>query len=236
LLFFLLCSYLCTLPDFGLAKHCDSVATRGIGTPDYMSPEMVSPPPADASSAPGAARYDPRAVDAWALGVTLYLLVTGKYPFEDPAKPGSVAHTLRRIREGLMRPLPMDVSPECASLIYGLLTSDPAGRLTIEEAMRHRWIARHCPHVIATWDSAAGDAAAGPLAAMALSSGTPPRSGGAAPIHHMHHHQAPPLVPPPPPPTLHFVPPHAQQQQGSGAYLVPVLANPAAGPTSPPAR
>ena len=27
-------------------------------------------------------RYNPRAVDVWALGVMLYLLVTGIYPFE----------------------------------------------------------------------------------------------------------------------------------------------------------
>ena len=27
-------------------------------------------------------RYNPRAVDVWALGVMLYLLVTGMYPFE----------------------------------------------------------------------------------------------------------------------------------------------------------
>lgn len=27
-------------------------------------------------------RYDPRAVDVWALGVMLFLLVTGTYPFE----------------------------------------------------------------------------------------------------------------------------------------------------------
>ena len=35
-------------------------------------------------------RYDPRAVDVWALGVMLYLLVTGTYPFEVCRIPSSI--------------------------------------------------------------------------------------------------------------------------------------------------
>lgn len=29
------------LIDFGLSKHLDSVATLGVGTPDYLAPEMM---------------------------------------------------------------------------------------------------------------------------------------------------------------------------------------------------
>jgi hypothetical protein len=112
------------LIDFGLSKHLESVATLGVGTPDYMPPEMLrsakrptpsfqhlphqagptfappTPPtpaavagPAGPLGAPSgpptyhqqqqqAPPYDAKAVDAWAMGVVLYLLLTGTYPFE----------------------------------------------------------------------------------------------------------------------------------------------------------
>jgi serine/threonine protein kinase len=91
------------LIDFGLSKHLESVATLGVGTPDYMPPEMVrsqvkaqqrsqqmrAAAAAAAASAGSlsphggkAPPYDAKKVDAWAMGVLLYLLVTGTYPFE----------------------------------------------------------------------------------------------------------------------------------------------------------
>ena len=36
----------------------------------------------DQTGRAGPPRYNPRAVDVWALGVMLYLLVTGMYPVE----------------------------------------------------------------------------------------------------------------------------------------------------------
>ena len=32
--------------------------------------------------------YNPEAVDVWAMGVMLYLMLTGTYPFEDLNQPG----------------------------------------------------------------------------------------------------------------------------------------------------
>lgn len=71
------------------------------------------------------------------------LQVTGKYPFEDPQHPNSVAHTLRRIRDGTIRPLPLQVSPDCVSLIYALLAPQPERRPGPADALQHKWIRRH---------------------------------------------------------------------------------------------
>ena len=89
------------LIDFGLTKHIESAMTLGIGTPEYMAPEMISAGPDQPSwysagaggragggghSAEGgehrAPPYDPRKVDTWAMGVLLYVIVAAKYPFQ----------------------------------------------------------------------------------------------------------------------------------------------------------
>lgn len=46
-----------------------------------MSPELLGVVPSTPSPG-GGGKYDARAVDVWAMGVMMYLLVTGVYPFE----------------------------------------------------------------------------------------------------------------------------------------------------------
>ncbi|KAJ9471822.1 Protein kinase domain containing protein [Diplonema papillatum] len=65
------------LGDFGLVKELQGseLATTQVGTPAYMSPEVVERKPYDA------------ACDVWSLGVLLYELAYFRYPFVAPSLP-----------------------------------------------------------------------------------------------------------------------------------------------------
>ena len=58
--------------DFGFAAFCKEGEKLKIfcGTPSYMAPELVRK-----------AEYDGRQVDMWALGVLLFVMLTGTFPF-----------------------------------------------------------------------------------------------------------------------------------------------------------
>ncbi|KAI8470582.1 MAG: kinase-like domain-containing protein [Monoraphidium minutum] len=141
------------LIDFGLAKHLESVKTLGVGTPDYMPPEMLvrgtsaaRPQPSGGGGggeAGGGVRepppYDAAAVDAWACGVLLYLLISGVYPFEDPGS-SSLSRTIQNVLRGTRRPLPPGVSPECAARIDGLLQRDPSRRARLHDLAYDPWL------------------------------------------------------------------------------------------------
>ena len=60
------------LIDFGFATNCQAGHKLSMfcGTPCYMDPDLVNN-----------RKYNGQAVDIWALGVNLYLLVTGGVPF-----------------------------------------------------------------------------------------------------------------------------------------------------------
>jgi serine/threonine protein kinase/tetratricopeptide (TPR) repeat protein/predicted outer membrane lipoprotein len=84
--------------DFGLAKASapralgESVFTQFghfLGTPGYMSPEQL---------APGVHDVDTRA-DVYALGVVLYVLLTGLKPFETRQRHQPLDELLRKLRE-----------------------------------------------------------------------------------------------------------------------------------------
>jgi len=123
--------------DFGLSKHLESAVTLGVGTPDYMAPEMLG---YGSKRQANGDKYDARAVDVWAMGVMLYLMVAGVYPFEDPDHPDNVAHTLQNVRDGRIRPLPAGISNLCADLIAKMLHKKAHRRLTLESVLKHQWL------------------------------------------------------------------------------------------------
>ena len=133
--------------DLGLSKHLSSARTLGTGTPDYMAPELMIGGTAvggggqekEAPQVPGG--YDAALADVWSMGCTLYLMVAGKYPFEDPSRPRDLTAMLRNVQAGKFKPLTETrLSAELQDLVGRMLKPVPSFRITMEELERHPWV------------------------------------------------------------------------------------------------
>ena len=113
------------IADFGFAERTDgfiSLKTQ-CGTPGYVAPEILLGLP-----------YG-KAVDMWAIGVIIYVLLGGYPPFnhEDPQS------TIKADIE--FHPEYWDqVSDDAKDLIRKLLRKDPLERWSAEEALKHPWM------------------------------------------------------------------------------------------------
>ena len=128
------------IADFGLAKAAFSAAggeRPGVGaicgTPSYLAPEIIA-----------GQRYTP-AVDCWAAGVCLYILLSGVVPFNWTDRPGADLRELfERITAGVYSldgPEWEGVSTDAKDLVRGLMCVDVSRRLTAQAALAHRWLA-----------------------------------------------------------------------------------------------
>jgi serine/threonine-protein kinase SRK2 len=122
--------------DFGYSKSVgdgpqDSQPKTRIGTAAYISPEVYH----------GVQPYDGKASDVWACGVVLYVMLVGKYPFQDPEHPGSNHATMWRVLDVAYDP-PPNASPECLDLLAEVFVKEPKQRLTVQGITAHEWFAR----------------------------------------------------------------------------------------------
>lgn len=110
------------LADFGIAVATDAAdearltATGlGLGTPAYMSPEQASGRDVDARA------------DVYALGVTLYEMLTGRVPFEGDVVTILAAHVMRAPPPP--REFVAEIPPTLDALVLEMLAKDPGERV-----------------------------------------------------------------------------------------------------------
>ncbi|TKY55744.1 Serine/threonine-protein kinase SRK2I [Spatholobus suberectus] len=123
--------------DFGYSKssvlHSQPKST--VGTPAYIAPEVLLKQ-----------EYDGKIADVWSCGVTLYVMLVGGYPFEDPNEPKDFRKTIQRILS-VQYSIPdcVQISPECRHLISRIFVFDPAERITMSEIWNHEWFLKNLP-------------------------------------------------------------------------------------------
>ncbi|KAM5178364.1 tribbles homolog 3 [Callospermophilus lateralis] len=93
--------------------------------PAYVGPEILS----------SRASYSGRAADVWSLGVALFTMLAGHYPFQD-TEP---ALLFGKIRRGAFA-LPRGLSAPARCLVRCLLRREPAERLTAPGILLHPWL------------------------------------------------------------------------------------------------
>ncbi len=119
--------YLCY---FILSKQSMSepLATTFLGTRGYLAPEMLQ------------RRNYSKAVDTWALGVIVFVLLCGCLPFDDDST-SIPSDALVRSKFTLRFPRwARNLSPSAKDLLSHLLDVNPASRYSAEDAMDHPWV------------------------------------------------------------------------------------------------
>nr|GLL28332.1 serine/threonine-protein kinase SAPK7-like [Ipomoea trifida]GMC98735.1 serine/threonine-protein kinase SAPK7-like [Ipomoea batatas] len=123
--------------DFGYSKSSvlHSRPKSTVGTPAYIAPEVLS-----------RREYDGKLADVWSCGVTLYVMLVGAYPFEDPDDPKNFRKTISRIMNVQYKiPDYVHISQDCRHLLSRIFVASPSRRITLKDIKNHPWFMKNLP-------------------------------------------------------------------------------------------
>lgn len=121
----------CQITDFGLATFATPLDPRPVGKILYMAPEACIV---------GGAPFDPAKADVWALGVMLFAMIAGQYPFAEPQRRDARFRLLADLGlDYLLAKCDVDTRGKEAivDLLRQLLVVDPAQRPTLAALLHH---------------------------------------------------------------------------------------------------
>ena len=113
--------------DFGTAKIFEKgqQENKYVGSSYYMAPEILN------------RNYDEKC-DLWSIGVILYILLTGRPPFDGNDDEEILQNVKKGVYDKWAYPYPI-LSNQAKDLISKLLQYDPKKRLNAEQALDHPW-------------------------------------------------------------------------------------------------
>ena len=115
------------LIDFGTAKIFEKghQENKYVGSSYYMAPEIIK------------RKYDEKC-DLWSIGVILYILLTGRPPFDGNDDEEILLNVKKGVYDKYSYPYPL-LSANAKNLIDKLLQYDPKKRISAEQALEHPW-------------------------------------------------------------------------------------------------
>jgi len=120
--------------DFGLSKIINdgvSVAKTFVGTPQYWAPEVLEVQRSGGS-------YD-QSADFWSLGAVLFVMLSGKYPFDGKKMP--LEEQIRIAGYNMNTAVWQRISEEAKDLVQNLLKVVPSERYGMAQCVQHAWLA-----------------------------------------------------------------------------------------------
>lgn len=119
------------LADFGLSEELELAHSRLhdiCGTPQYLSPEIVS------------GRLYGKPADIWSAGILSYMMLSGVVPFQEAPNENALRKLIRLGAIWYNQPAWSAVSPAAKDFVKRMLDINPETRASAEELLAHRWL------------------------------------------------------------------------------------------------